>query len=132
MVVTARARHRQPHRATRADVDAVVNDVVLVVDETATERQESQRGDWTVVVTKWQFIGGDLLNDELVIRQIFIERADDVIAIGVRIRKARFFVAADVTLGVRVTRHVEPMPRPTFAVLRRGEETIYDFGECPG
>ena len=64
-------------------------------------------------------VAGELLEDEAIERLVFVERADDVVAIrprvparGVGFEAVRFREADD----------VEPMARPTFSLLRRGEQ----------
>ena len=42
MVMAAGAAHREPLRAAHDHIDAVVDDVLLVIEEASTEGQEAQ------------------------------------------------------------------------------------------
>ena len=71
-----------------------------------------------------QLVAGKLLADELVVRLVVVERADDVVAVppGVWLRP----VALE-AVGLGVADQVEPVPRPALAVVRRGEQAIDDL-----
>ena len=86
VVVAAGAGDAQAHQAAGDDVDPVVDDLVLVVEEPAADGQEAERGEGPLVVAQGEAVGGDLLDDEAVVRLVLVERPDDVVAIGVRIR----------------------------------------------
>ena len=64
-----------------------------------------------------ELVGGDLLDDEPVVGQVVVERADDLVAVGVRVRVAALLLE-DVALGVGVAGDVEPVPAPALAVVR--------------
>ena len=130
MIVTTRARHGQCHCAAHQDVDAIIDDVWLVVEKAPAQRQEAERRQRTFVFAEIKLVGGNLLNEKLVVGQVFIESTDDIIAIGVRIGKAPFLIAGQITFGVGITRDIEPVPSPTFAVLRRRQQAINHAGEC--
>ena len=68
-----------------------------------------------------KFVAGDLLADEAVVGLVFIEGLDDVIAIAPRVW-AKGVVLEAIALGV--AREVEPVARPAFAVVRRGEQPV--------
>ena len=75
-------------------------------------------------------VGGELLDDELVVRFILIVGLHDVVAVGPGVRVAvvlaaivHVAVAAD---GVGVAGGIQPVARPAFAVVRAGEEAIND------
>ena len=70
-----------------------------------------------------ELVGGDLLDEELVVRQVLVERADDAVAVGVGVRVAPLFLE-DVALGVGVAGDVEPVPPPPLAVAGRGEQAV--------
>jgi len=63
-----------------------------------------------------QPVGGKLLQNELVVRQVLIEGPDDVIAIGVGPGEVRL-LKEHVPLGVRVAGDIEPVAAPAFAVV---------------
>ena len=73
-----------------------------------------------------QQVAGDLLRDEPVERHVGVHRVDHVVAVlpGVRVgdvprRAGRLGIAG----------HVEPVPAPALAELRRGEQAIDDARE---
>src|SRR5579859_1854579 len=105
------------HHAARDDIYPVVNDVVDVIDEPAAKRQVTQSCQRTLVAVTREQVGGDLLLDEFVIRQIFIEGANYVIPIRVRVGVMPVLLS-DVPPRVRIAGHIEPVPAPTLAVLR--------------
>ena len=61
-----------------------------------------------------QQIAGELLDNELIIRQIAIERVDHVITIEPDV--ARFILFEPIR--IRVARRIKPMAAPAFAVMR--------------
>ena len=67
-----------------------------------------------------QHVAGQLLDRELVERQIAIQRLDDPIAI----LPDRATAVDRVAVGIGVTGQVEPMPPPTFAIMRGGEQSV--------
>ncbi len=69
----------------------------------------------------WKDIAGNLLANELVVGQVGVETADDVIAVSPRVR-SKLVVFEPVALCV--TDHVEPMAAPAFAVVWRGEQPV--------
>ena len=87
------------------------------------ELRRKPGGDDLVLRGVGQQIAGELLDDELVVRQVAIEGVDDVIAIRPDLARLVLLVA----VGVRVTRRVQPVPPPAFAVMRRGEQPLDDF-----
>ena len=66
----------------------------------------------------------ELLEQELIVRQIAIQRVDDPIAIDIRVVVRAVFLK-DITLGVRIARQVEPVASPTFAITRRRQQSIH-------
>ena len=73
--------------------------------------RKPRRGEGPPVVAQGQAVGGDLLDDEAVVRLVLVERSDHVIAIGVRVGIAPL-LGEDVPLGVGIAGHVEPVPAP--------------------
>lgn len=68
-------------------------------------------------------VAGDVFGYESVVRQVCVERADDVIAIAMRLGDLEVeFVA----LRLGEADEVEPVPAPAFAVSGRGEQAIDD------
>ena len=127
VVVAARTRGGHAHEALRDDVNAVINDLVLIAHEALAHREETHRRQRGLVLRRREPVAGNLLADELVVRKIVVERLDDVIAIGPRKRVVGLIlrVVVPVAARVRVARHVQPVTAPTLAVSRRGEQAIH-------
>src|SRR5579885_2644567 len=111
VVVAAGAADRQAEQAAADHVDAVVDDVVGVVHEAPAQRQEAQRGQRAPVLPQGQPVGGELLDEELVVGQVVVEGADDVVAIGPGPGELSL-LEEDIALGVGEAGHVEPVPAP--------------------
>src|SRR5438105_12685790 len=78
-------------------------------------------GDAGVWIIRPNFVPRDLLAKETIIRFVFVERFDDVIAIAPDVGP-RFILFETLALGV--AGEVQPMPRPAFAVMGRGQELL--------
>ena len=87
----------------------------------------ASRQGWSLGATD---VGGELVLDEPIEAEVFVERADDVVAIGIG-ERADPVVAEHqhAVLGVGVAGDVEPVPAPALAVMRRGQQPIDDPGE---
>ena len=70
-----------------------------------------------------EHVAGDLLQRELVERQIAVERVDDPIAPAPHVALGVGLVA----VRIRIARRVEPLCGHPLAVARRGEKAIDDF-----
>src|SRR5258708_6804157 len=117
--MTARAGNGQAQKSFGDHIDAVVEDVAHVAVEMVAERQETERSQRAAVRADVYFVSGDLFDDELVERFVLVERVDDVVAIGPRVRiNGTLALAIELSLGVRVARDVEPVAAPAFAVMR--------------
>ena len=64
MVMAARARDRQTQRSARHYINPVVNDVVLIVQEAAAQREKAHRRERAFVFAHRQTVSGDLLDQE--------------------------------------------------------------------
>ena len=65
-----------------------------------------------------------MFGDKLVVRQILVESADDIVAIAVGVRQVHVEL---VPRGLGETHKIEPMPGPAFAVVRRIEQAVNDL-----
>ena len=126
MVVAAGAGHGQALHPAHHDIDAVVDDVVLVVQEAATQRQVAERGEVAVVLAGGELVGRELELEEAVVGQVAVEGGDDPVAVGVGVGVAALLLE-DVALGVGVACDVEPVASPAFAEGRRGQQPIDEF-----
>ena len=131
VIVTARAPDREPKHAARDHVDAVVDDLVFHPEEAASDREKAHR---RLVPRPFslELVGGKLEHQKTVVGEVFVQRRDDPVAINPGMRPVLFLAGIDIALRVRITRHVEPMPRPVFSVLRRRERLINDRGPFVG
>ena len=125
VIVAAGAGDGEAEDTAGHDVDAVVDDVVLITEEAAAEGEETHRGESGFVVAEGELVGGELLVNEAVEGEVGVEGADDVVAVGVGVGEAAFGVADEVALGVGVAGDVEPVAAPAFAVAGTGEEAVY-------
>ena len=71
-----------------------------------------------------QQIGRQLLEDELVVGQVGVERPGHIVAIGEGIEQPPLFLQTDIFLGVGIAGDVEPMPAPALAVMGRGQQPL--------
>ena len=115
------AEHRGPERVHA--IDDVLG-AELFFDAAALVRLPVQsiegRGDPLFARGGRQEIAGELPGEELIVRQVVVERADDPVAIGRH-------VAVDVGLiaiRVGVSREVEPVHRHPLAVGRRRQVAV--------
>ena len=127
MIVTTGARDGQSQQSARDHVDAVVNDVRLIVQKTAAKGQKAHGGERPFVGSQIELVGRKLLEDEPVEREVFVERTNDIVAIRVGVGVATLLLE-HVALGVGVTGHIEPVTTPPLAVTRRAKQTIHDSG----
>ena len=130
MIVTTRARHGEAHQAAGDDVNPVINDFILPIQKTPTQSQKPHGRQRPFIFTQFKVIGSQLLNDKLIERQILIERAHYIIAVGVGIGIDSIATAKSVAARIRVSRHIQPMPRPAFTVMRRSQQTVNQLGPC--
>ncbi len=129
MIVTACAGNRQSHQPSPDQIDAVVNNVRLAIQKPPAQRKETECGERAFILAQSQLIRRDLLDYKLIKRKIFIQRANNVIAICVRIGIPPFLLK-DITLCIRIPSHVQPVSSPTLAISRRSEQMIYQIGKC--
>ena len=129
MVVAPCTGHGEALRTAHDDVDAVVDDILLVIKEASAEGQEAQGRQVTGVFASHQRVRRELQLEEPVIRHVLIERTDHPVAVGVGIGIPTFLFE-DVAFGVGVTRDIEPVTAPAFAEGRCGEEAVNEFIVC--
>ena len=76
---------------------------------------------WSCAVAR-QLVAGDLLDDEPVVGQVAVQGVDHPVAVEPDETRLVFLVA----VGVGVPSGVEPVPTPTLAVVRRGQQAFDD------
>ena len=129
MIVAARTRHRQPKERPRKSVHAIVECFALCLRDALRvaavrgicRAQRKKAGTGRCLAP--HLVADDLASDELVERQIGIERANHPVAILPRlgIRPVILRPAA----RIAIPRHVQPMPSPAFAVLGPVQQGIH-------
>ena len=95
--------------------------VLIAADQVDGPGAKKTGRDQRVVVAGIEFIAGDLLPQEAVVRLVLIERPHHVIAISPRVRTLG---VQFVTVGIGITHHVQPALRPALAVVRRREQPV--------
>ena len=133
MVVAAGAAERQPEKRLAKGVDAVVDVVRLVlldvdgrVDLLAQEPEaradDRLVGSGAAVEPRpREQVAGDLLANELVVREVGVERPDDPVPVLERIGN---LVVELVPARLRIADHVEPVPGESLPVVGRGEQRV--------
>ena len=149
VVVAPGACDGQAEKCLGRHVNPVADDVVHPSFELRSKGEEPERGErrlverWIDFVFLRVFDGGDdrfvrreLVDDELVVGFVLVERIDHPVAIGPRKRKAWVGVLLLRRFALRVgkTGHIEPVATPPFPVVRRGEQAVDDArkGVGPG
>src|SRR5262245_117484 len=131
MVVATRAPDGQTHETARNNINPVVDNVRLIVEKAPAQSQKTHGCERAFVAAEWQLVGRNLFEDKSVKRQVFIESTNYIIAIGISVRISPLFLE-HITLRVRVTSDIQPMPPPTFSIARRSEQSIDNCSERVG
>ena len=122
VVMATSATDRQSQQPAADDIDFVVDVVVRVVElaaggEEPEGRERFGRSVWP------ELIGRQLLEHEAVVWHVLIERANDVVAVGVSVGIAAF-LRERVAFGIGIPRDIQPMAAPPFAIPRRRQQSI--------
>ena len=135
VVVAPGAGHRQSLECLREDVDLVVRplDPVLpgihrleaVFDHPVVARAEERfvQALRLVVAGALQQVAGQVLPNQLVVGNVGVQGADQVIAVAPRLGQIRIALAP-VRLGV--THQIHPVPRPALAEVGRLQQAVHD------
>ena len=123
VVVAAGTGDGQPHQAAGDDVDPVVQDVVYVPHVVRAEGEKPHRRQRPLVFAKLQLVRRQLLHDEAVKGAILVERADNVIAVGVG-PGIILLLEEDISLIVRIASHIEPVPAPSLSIAGRSQQAV--------
>jgi len=130
VVVAARAIEGQAEPDGGGGLDAVedVFDARLLGDAAALAVEHvvavKTTRDFLLARSRGEEIAGELFDGELVERHVGVEGVHDPVAprphgaLGVALE----------SVGVGVASDVQPVPSPAFAIARRGEEAVDDFG----
>ena len=133
VVVTARTRNREAKERLGHHVDLVLGRPHKFVErigrrEALQHKTIMRRADGRLVQAKLlveprpgQQITGDVLSQQLVVRHVFVQRANEVIPVLVGVRDSRVTLTPK---RLRVAHPVHPMPRPALAKVWRGEQAL--------
>ena len=124
VVVASCTGDGQAHQAATDHIDAIVQNVVRIVHETRADGQESHGSKRPAIITQRQVIGSQLFHQKAVVRQIFVERADDVVAIRPGPGVA-FLFEEHVSLVVGVAGHIQPITAPSFSVVWVFQQAVH-------
>src|SRR5262245_24298666 len=127
MVVTARATIRQTHENGAGSVGDVVQNLLTPLLEIARIAligivAMEAGGDARFRIVGPQFVTGDLLLYEAVVRLVFVERADHVVAVAPRVRT---WLVRFEALAFRETGQIKPVTAPALPVSRRCEQAVH-------
>ena len=134
VIVAPGTAERQPHEGGAHHVSDVVQQLlpplhqvagVVFVGEMAIEAGRHQR----LRIIREHLVTRQLLLDETVVRLVLIEALNHVVAIAPDIGPR--FIGFE-ALAIGIARQIEPMARPAFAIVRRGQQRIDHFGEGIG
>ena len=141
MVVAAGAGDRESEEGLRDDVDLVIDVADLLIDRVdrlvAVFDHAEVAGAYGRLIELFRFVearglqqvASELFADELVVGDVGIEGADEVIAVAPGLRDGRIAFAA---VRVGVADEIHPVAREVFAVARRGQQAVDDLGEGVG
>ena len=138
VIVAARAADRHPEKRLAERVELLVHDVhaervfVLLLIVGRAQREKRRRGDLAGLFIGrrgGQEVAGELLADELVEGQVAVKRVHHVVAVAPRVLEHQ---GAAATTRLRKARHIEPVPAPALAELRRGQHRIHHHRERLG
>ena len=131
MIVAARAGERESQKSASGHVNLVIHNVgqhlflVGVPCAPFADGHHAGGNHFARIKRGWligrQNVTGNLLRDELVIRQIAVEGVYDPVAIPIRLGHVRFAADAARIERVGVANDIEPVAAPALAVMRRGQ-----------
>ena len=133
MVVATGTGDGQPKESLCGRIDALIDGVIDVLEALA-DGQEAEGGETRIIRRDARdAVGGELLDDELVVRLVVVDRVDHVIAIGPGIREA-IILEERVThvdlqaAGIGIAGGIEPVAGPAFAEVRRSQQFVDALG----
>src|SRR5262245_46884996 len=137
VVVAAGASDRQAEKRFREYVDAIIEAVSLVLPhvhgrvEFFPQKPKPGGQDGLIETGRidasvFQQIAGNVFGHKLIVGQILIQCADDVIAVLVGIRQ---IVVVLVSPAFGIAYQIQPVPAPALAELRRSQKAINQYLE---
>src|SRR5438067_8225287 len=126
MIVALRALNRQTKDAFANAIHAIKHGIhakLLRIDAAllVNHRISQKTGRYDLVLARiWKLITGDLVDNKLIVRHVAVQRVDYPVAVKPNAARLVLFE----TVGIGIARGVQPLPRPTLAVMRRGQEAF--------
>ena len=141
MVVATRAGDGEAEKGFGDDVDLVVGETHFFLErvdggEAVEDHAEVADAEGGLVEAEggveagfFEEVAGEVFADELVVGDVGVEGADEIVAVAPRVGHGCIALAA---VGIGVARPIHPMTRPAFAETGRREERINRLGEGGG
>ena len=129
MVVASGTAEGEPHEDRRRGLHAIddILDGILFGNDSAFAVAAmiavETRGDLLIERGTWKHVAGNLLQGELVERQVAVERVDHPVAPPPHVSLGVGLIA----VGVGIARGIEPVRRHPFSISRRRQQAIDDF-----
>ena len=136
VVVAARAGNRQTKEGLGENIDLIVHDFHLVIQRVhrhvaQLDHPQLRRAEngfvqpvRRVETRLRQQIAGEMFADELVVGQVAVEGANEIVTVTPGHRQFRIALAA---VRFAIAHQIHPMPRPALAETRRGQQPIHYF-----
>src|SRR4051812_10827862 len=122
MIVATSALHSERHRSTCHSINAIIDYVMRHTDEPSSAGDESHRSE-IGRSGRHELVRGDLEQEKLIVRQILVECPDHPIAISRRVDKSPFLARVNVSLRVRIARHIQPVATPSLTITGTGKQS---------
>ena len=131
MIVTTRTSHRETEKCLRGGLQDIILPVKLrrplVVRFVIPHPQPVESGrNPSLVSSIGQLVARNLLQHKTVVWLILVEGCNHIVAIAPGVR---LLVIALVTVTLRETHHIQPVPSPAFTIFRHGQQAIHQFQE---
>ena len=131
VIVTTRTSHRETEKCLRGGLQDIILPVKLrrplVVRFVIPHPQSVESGrNPSFVSSIGQLVTRNLLQHKTVVWLVPIEGCNHIVAIAPGVR---LLVIAFVTVTLRETHHIQPVPSPAFTIFRHGQQAIHQFQE---
>lgn len=123
MIMATRTTHCKPKHPTRDHINTIIHDIMNVPNKATPQREVPHRRKRTLILTQLHHIRRKLMTYKIVVRKIFVKRADNIIAIGMGVREISVFLKY-IPLRIGIPRYIQPMPSPPFTEVFRGKKPI--------
>src|SRR5262249_26441223 len=96
--------------------------ILLLGDRVPWSGDQKPGGGHYARIIRRDLIAGDLLENELIVGLVAIERVDDVIPVSPGVEAVVVVLPA---VGLAEANHVQPVTAPALPVIRRGQQPVY-------